>query len=80
MNYLNFKDAVICPHCHGQYRRRGLARQIHYAHGNIQIHTKIENDDVDDDENRNRLIHQVFTRVFGAPLVNSIGSEVNYGW
>lgn len=63
------ENVVFCPHCRGKYRRRGLARHIRYTHRDIQIHTRIENDDVVD-EDRNRFIDQVFNIGFGAPLIN----------
>lgn len=30
-------EQVICPHCRGLYRRRGLARHIHCAHSDMQV-------------------------------------------
>lgn len=72
-------EQVICPHCRGQYRRRGLARHIHCAHRNIPFPEPQANRENHDDQGHD-FASQLFIRGFGTPLLNSIGSEEYNEW
>ncbi len=67
-------EQVICPHCRGQYRRRGLARHIHCAHGNVQV-PATPDDNNQDEPARDNFTNHLFIRGFDAPLLNSAGPE-----
>src|SRR5436190_19201533 len=73
------EDQVICPHCRGQYKRRGLTRHIQYAHANVHVQAPVLGNEEQVDLN-NDFMNQLFIRGFGAPLLNSAGSEEYNEW
>lgn len=81
--YLNqtqngLEEQVACPHCRRQYRRRGLARHIRYAHGEATVQAQEEENHQDNP--RDNFMDQLFLRGFGAPLINSEGPQDNDEW